>query len=167
MSNAIAIRPTNNRDFFGLSSDQILKDMQSIHDDIERVAFGLFQQRGANGESALHDWLRAESTVVRPVPISIQDNGDKLIVTADVPGFSMDELKVHTDGSELRICGKSEVSDRKGKEDSTTTRRICCTVTLPSAVNAENASATLESGVLNLKLPKAAPPKEIEVKVAA
>lgn len=101
------------------------------------------------------------------VPISIKDDKDHLMVTAGVPGFSGNELKVHVQGSELRICGKSEATDRKDKESSTTTRRVCCTVILPGAVKSEDALATLDKGVLTLKLPKAEPAKEIEVKTVA
>lgn len=165
MSNVISIRHVNHWEPYGVGSpDQIPRVMQSIHDEIERAAFGLFQRRGTNGGSALDDWLRAESNLVKPVPISIKENKDHLTVSADVPGFLVNELEAQVEGSELRICGKSEVTSG---ESSPSTRRVCCTVKLPATIRAEHATATLDEGVLILKLPKVVSSKKPEVKAAA
>lgn len=84
----------------------------------------------------------------------------------------MSELKVHIEGQELRICGKSEKSApsekrSKGVEPVPMTRTICCNIGLPAAVNADAATAILDKGVLTLSLPKAQPAKKIEIKPAA
>ena len=168
MSKAISIRPGEDRSFFGLDfPNQIFDQMKSIHDEIERAAFGLFQQRTGNDGTSLEDWFQAESSLLQPVPISIKDDKDHLTVTADVPGFSINELKVHVDGQELQVCGKSESASKTDKESSSTSRRVCCSVMLPTSVRPDDASATLDKGVLTLKLPKAQPAKEIEIKAAA
>lgn len=173
MSTALSIRPTNNLDFFSINfPGSLFEEMQAIHDQIARDAFGLFERRNGNGGSSLDDWLRAESKLLQPVPISIENGKDHLKVMAEVPGFAMNELKVHVEGQELRICGKSEKKTEKGDKKSvehgtsTSSQKICCSITLPAAVKADSASAVLDQGVLTLTLPKAEPAKEIAVKAA-
>ena len=173
MSTALSIRNTDNREVFSVNfPNQIFEEMQKIHNEIARQAFGLFERRGGNGGNALEDWLRAESNVLRPIPISITNEKDHLKVTAEVPGFAINELKVHIDGRELRICGSSENKTDKGskksgdQEISTSSRKICRSITLPAAVKADVSSAVLDEDVLTLTLPKAEPAKEIPVKAA-
>src|SRR6185437_13956994 len=127
--------------------------MQAIEDELSRAAFSLFERRGYKPGSALEDWLNAEASLLEPVPVSIDDKDNHLTVKAEVPGFSPEQLKVSVDGNMLSICGKDEskiASD--GKETSTSTRKICCKVALPSNVDNKRASATLDKGVLTLTL---------------
>ena len=173
MSTGLSIRPTDNRNFFGMTfPNGLIEEMQAIHNEIAREAFGLFEWRNGNGGNALEDWLHAESKLLKPVPISIADENDHLKVTAQVLGFAMNELKVHVEGQELRICGKSEKKEEKGDkksgdhETSSSFQKICCSVSLPAAVKVDAASAVLDQGVLTLTLPKAEPAKEIAVKAA-
>lgn len=168
MSTALSVRPKENNDFFTLSSsNQLIEQMQTLHDEIARTAFGFFEGRGGAQGSPLGDWLRAESQLLKYVPVSIQDEKDHLTVTADVPGFSMDQIKVHVDGQNLKICGKAESSSKAGKRQTSSSRRICCEVNLPATVKADSASAALDKGVLTMILPKAELPHEIEAKAAA
>ena len=69
------------------------------------------------------------------------------------------------------IRGKSEQKKQEKKdgeikyqEQSTTT--LCRRIALPRSVDPEKATARLTGGVLEVSLPKAAPPKTIEVKTA-
>ncbi len=169
MSHAIVIRPPKKRSFFGSGfAEKVHHEMKSIHDEIERAAFELFQQRGSKGGASLEDWLRAEASVLKPVAFSIKEENDHLTVIADVPGFSMDELKIRVEGQRLHICGrsgKSGTSERRSEgRTSAVVRKIRCNIALPAAVKSDEASATLDKGVLTLLLPKAQPVKEIESK---
>jgi HSP20 family protein len=91
-------------------------------------------------------------------------------VKADVPGFKPEQLKVSVDGNTLCICGKDEQSQKGSKnnndaqESSTTTRKIHCKVALPSNVDPKKAAASLDKGVLTLKLPKVDASTQIQVK---
>lgn len=168
MPKDLSIRPTNNS---GASTpaitDRFFEDLQKIHDDIARSAFGLFEKRENGDGSALDDWLRAEAALLKPVPLSIRDETDHLTVTADVPGFSLDQLKVHVDGRTLQICGKVDSSEKTENGESSTGRRIRCELSLPAGVRAEAPSVTLAKGVLTLVLPKVEAGQEIPVKAAA
>lgn len=168
MPTALSTRPSDSSEFFTLSfPEKLMREMREIHNEIARTAFRHYQERDAMNGSALDDWLRAESELLEPVPVNIRNEKDRLMVTAEVPGFSMDQLKVHVDGNDLKICGKAETSEKSGRGETSSSRRICCELMLPASVKAESATAKLDQGVLTLTLPKAEPAKEIQIKAAA
>ena len=171
MSTALTTRSNNIDNLLNFSSPtEVIQQMQAMEDELSRMAFGFFQQRGPDTGSALNDWLHAESVLLQPLKVSIDDKGDHLAVTADVPGFSSDEIKVDVEGDVLRICGKSEESQSKKKgtdiAPSSTIRKISCKIALPAKVESKGATATLAKGMLTLTLPKMQPASKIEVKAA-
>lgn len=176
MTSAITVRPTENNIFNLRFPSEVISEMQAIHDQIARTAFSLFDQHGGNGVTALQDWLRAESTILQRLPMQVKEQSDQITVTADVPGFTSDQLKVDVQGDTLRIVGKaeqnsSEHEDKQKEEDGAQTtrvssRKISCSMTLPAQVKAEGATAKLDKGVLTLLLPKAQPAKQIPINAA-
>lgn len=173
MTSAITVRPTENNIFNLRFPSEVISEMQAIHDQIARTAFSLFDQHGGNGVTPLQDWLRAESTILQRLPMQVKEQSDQITVTADVPGFTSDQLKVDVQGDTLRIVGKaeqnsSEHEDNQKKADGAQTtrissRKISCSMTLPAQVKAEGATAKLDKGVLTLLLPKAQPAKQIQI----
>lgn len=111
-----------------------------------------------------------ESLPVFP-PVSIRENESALTVTAEIPGIEASELDVHVDGNVLTIRGEKRDEKKEDKDSwhrversyGSFTRRI----DLPSAVDTSHAEATLDKGVLTLKLPKTTPDKAKTIKVQA
>ena len=176
MTSAITVRPTENKIFNLRFPSEVISEMQAIHDQIARTAFSLFDQHGGNGISPLEDWLRAESMILQPLPVALKEENDKITVTADVPGFTSDQLKVDVQGDTLRIVGKaeensSEQEDKQKKQNPAATtrmssRQISYSMTLPAQVKTEGATAKLDKGVLTLLLPKAQPATQIQINAA-
>jgi HSP20 family protein len=147
-----------------------MEEMKGIFDAISQRAFGFFQERGTKGQD-WNDWFRAESEVLKPVPIEISESSDTYTVRAEVPGFEAKEICVHVEGSSVYVHGKA-----KHKKEETRAGQIKYTevsaselsrrIDLPGSVDTEKASANLENGVLTLALPKAVPSKQIPVKAA-
>ncbi len=103
--------------------------------------------------------------------VSVCENDKALTVTAEIPGIAADELDVRVDGNVLTIRGEKK-DEKKDEKDNwyrversygSFTRRI----ELPSAVDAAHAEASLDKGVLTLKLPRAASDKARAIKVQA
>jgi HSP20 family protein len=95
--------------------------------------------------------------------LDVQDRGDHFSVTAELPGFTRDEVevKVAPSGIELRAVK----TEKKGKEDSSTYQRSSRSyyqyLSLPEKVNSEKIGGTMKNGILELKLPKRVPkPKD-------
>ncbi len=154
----------------------IFEEMDRLAADIEKRAFSLFEQRGGGDGFALDDWFRAESEFVHPTPIEIKENEKEVVIQAEVPGFELKELSISAEPYSVCIYGKSEKREQEKKEEKKGTLQhyseirgteILRQVSLPAAINPENATARLEKGVLEIRLPKASPPKLIEIKSAA
>jgi len=148
-----------------------LEEFEALSNAIAGRAFGLFQQRGRADGQDQNDWFRAESELLKPVPIEVSETETGYSVRAEVPGFDIKELNVRAEPNALYIHGKKELKkeEKQGKEikysefSSTELRRR---IDLPNAIDPEKVSASLAKGVLELSLSKAAPAKPIEVKAA-
>lgn len=149
-----------------------LDELEALSRETARRAFALFQQRDYADGRDLDDWLRAESEILRPVPIEMSESDDSYTIRAEVPGFNANNLTVQADSNSVYIRGKAEQKkeEKKGgghiKYTEFSTTELCRRIALPNSINPEKIAARLTNGVLEITLPKAAPPKTIEVKAA-
>lgn len=171
MSTASAVQPkTTGRSIIDFpQSRSIFDDFDTITSKIAQRAFSLFQDRGSDG-MALDDWLRAESELLKSMPVELSESDNGFIVKAEVPGFSIKDLTVRAESNSVCIHGKKQETkeEKEGKKvrySEVSSNEICRRIALPASINPDKVSATLNNGVLELNMPKAAPPKTIEVKV--
>ena len=146
--------------------ENVFESMQEIYDDIARRAFEIFENNGRVFGRDLDNWFRAESEVLNPTRIEIFDTGEALKIQAEVPGFKPEELEVSVEPQSLTIVGKREAGKelKNGDKVVYNERRadqVLRVVQLPEAVLPDKVTATLKSGILELDMPKAAPPKKI------
>lgn len=101
--------------------------------------------------------------------LNLWSAGDAVVVEAEVPGIRKDELEILAVGDELTIKGRRTAFEG----DNVTYHRqergvgeFARVVRLPVEVDAEKIEATLQDGVLTIRLPKApsARPRQIAVK---
>jgi HSP20 family protein len=90
----------------------------------------------------------------------------------ELPGLRLDDLEVTVLGSKLTIRGERKTAAPEGASSLRRERsygEFSRTVELPIEIDAEKVEATLENGVLKVRLPKAktALPRRIEVKQVA
>ncbi len=121
----------------------------------------------AREERAMPQVTRDENRYQVP-PVDIYEQGDDLVVVADLPGVDRDGLKVRVDEDLLTIEGhvsKGSASDQVLREYELVDyyRQF----RLSEEIDPERISAELKHGVLTLVLPKAevAKPRQIEVRV--
>ena len=149
----------------------VFEHFNAVTDAIAKEAFSLFQQRGGTNGKDWDDWLRAESELLRPVPIEMTESNDSYVIRAEVPGFDAKELNIQVEPNYVHIHGKAEQTkenkkDEQVKYSEVSARELCRRIDLPTAINPDKVSASLEKGVLELHLAKASPSKSIEVKAA-
>lgn len=103
--------------------------------------------------------------------LDLADHGDEFVVTVDVPGYEIEDLEISLRGDTLAISGEREhkqaVEEGEGDEtqgsEGTYIRRERETqsfsrqVRLPDAVTADDATATVNNGILTVHLPKREP----------
>jgi HSP20 family protein len=103
------------------------------------------------------------------LPINVRETDEQLIVTASVPGFKPEDIKVDVHEHTLRIkATTSETRDETKENWIRRERRVGSVdrmITLPVAVKAEADEAVLKEGVLELHLTKAEPTPAATIKV--
>src|SRR5574340_987809 len=137
--------------------------LQEMHEMISRRAFELFEEGGRIAGRDLGDWFKAESELLHPVNVSIDETEEGLRVEAEVPGFKAKELEASVEPRRLTITGKCEVGreQKKGKSiySERNAERTLRVIDLPVEVNTETVGATLKDGVLVFMMSKATPAK--------
>jgi len=110
-------------------------------------------------------WEKSFEKVGAWMPVDIEETDKEIIVKADLPGFTKDEVSVEVVGDRLQISAKKK--EEKVEQDKNYYRRermgklASRSITLPCEVDAENAKVEFENGVLTITLPK----KKVEKKV--
>lgn len=130
-----------------------------------------FQQEMNRVFSRFFDGLpMLEDLTVFP-PVSIAENTRTITVTAEIPGIAANELEITVDGDVLTMRGEKKDEKKSEKDNWYRVERsygsFARRIELPSAVDAAHAEATLEKGVLTLKLTKIASDKAKTIKVQA
>ncbi len=173
MSTAIATKPnmSSKTTIQFPQTMNFLDELEALSQETARRAFSFFQQRGRGDGWDLDDWFRAEAELLRPVPIEMSESDENYTIRAEVPGFDAKNLSIQADSGAVYIRGKNEQKreEKKGGEvkySELSATELCRRIALPSSINPEKIMARLSSGVLEITLPKAAPPKTIEVKAA-
>lgn len=103
----------------------------------------------------------------------VVDSADEIVVTAETPGMTRDDVEIEIEEDMLRIHGekkeqKETVEEKDGKVTVSERRYGSFTrvFSLPSSVDVDEASAEMSNGVLTIRLPKTemARGRKIEVK---
>ncbi len=68
-------------------------------------AFDLFERNGRIHGHDLEDWLVAEAELLTPVLLELSETDTELIVRADVPGFTEQDLEIIVEPERLFITG--------------------------------------------------------------
>ena len=122
-------------------------------------------------------YLRDEDTGIRgnwtpPGDIYESENHD-LVVKAELPGMSREDIEVVVENSTLVLKGEKKFSTEVKDENYRRVERAYGTFhrsfTLPNTVDASKVSAEFKHGVLTVKLPfrEEAKPRSINVEVAS
>ena len=136
-------------------------NLQSFQDEMNRLFNQFFQ--GGTGEEAgwgVRTWAP---------PVDIYETDDALILKAELPGVSKDDVSIEIHQNTLILRGQRKHEAEVKEEHYHRVERAYGTFqrsfTLPTLVDQEHVQATYKDGVLELRLPKseAAKPKRIAI----
>ena len=134
--------------------------LKQIQEAIARRAYELFESRGCEHGHDFGDWLRAETEILRPVPIKISEAEDKLTLQAEMPGFKPEEIEVSAEPRRLIIIGTTSQSAQQETENvfsrEILTEDFIRSIDLPVEIDPSKVRATFDDGTLNVALPKVA-----------
>lgn len=94
--------------------------------------------------------------------MDVRDDGDELVVTADLPGYDKEDIDVQLRGDTLHVSAERESGSQQegergqGRYIRQERRResVSRSVTLPEQVEEDEVSAEYQNGVLTVRLPK-------------
>jgi len=136
-------------------------EMLSLRDAMDRLL----------SESFIRPWFgRGTLFDAKALALDMYETDSDVVVEATVPGVKPEEIDVQVTGNVLTIKGERKEEKKEEKAAYIYQERsfgsFCRSVTLPTEVNVDKATAEFESGVLTLTLPKSetAKPKSIKIK---
>jgi HSP20 family protein len=137
------------------------RDITSIRDEMNRL-LNEFMGRGTGEEGT---W----SAAAWMPPVDIYENDDALVVKAELPGFSKEDIAVELKDNTLMLRGerKRETEMKEGNYHrmERTYGAFQRSFALPTTVDQQKVTAAYKDGVLELSLPKveAAKPKRVAI----
>lgn len=104
-------------------------------------------------------------------PVSVSETSDELLLTAELPGMSEDDISIDLENNVLTISGTKQEIREEGDEE----RRYHVyersfgafnrSFTLPRTVDPSDIQARYDNGVLTVKLPKVAEAKGRKIEI--
>ena len=135
--------------------------------DIDDLFSRFFTGRGPLARS----FARSTDPAAWSIPLDVVQNSDELVVTASVPGTTMDEIDVSVDDNVLTIRAEAKSSSSEESDGYLLRERRTGTyyraLRLPETVDYDNAESTFKDGVLTIKLPKLESKKGRKLEITA
>lgn len=101
--------------------------------------------------------------------VDIYENKDEILVVADMPGMSREQIQVNIDNGRLTLTGSREMNaEGAATWEEFGDVRYHRVFSVPQTIDTAKVNAELRDGVLRLHLPKSekAKPRQIEIKAA-
>ncbi|WP_455380907.1 Hsp20/alpha crystallin family protein [Acidihalobacter prosperus] len=123
-------------------------------------AFGVPAEQGASDDAATSDWLPS---------VDIREEKDAFVIHADVPGVDPKDIDIHMENGVLTVKGERETVDEETRKQYRRVERVhgqfYRRFTLPDTANADQITARVDKGVLEVRIPKheRVLPRKIEI----
>lgn len=136
------------------------RDLSSFADQFNR-ALGTATGRERDEELSLGAWIP---------PVDIAEDKDRITLTAELPGFSEDQVNILMEGGVLTIRGERKFEEEKNGRNFHRVERsygqFVRSFTLPNNVDREQIRASFDNGLLKIELPKTAEARPREIKIS-
>jgi HSP20 family protein len=135
------------------------RDLSSLADQFNR-ALGTVPGRERDEELSLGAWIP---------PVDIAEDKDRITLTAELPGFREDQVRIQMEGGVLTIRGERKFEEEKNGRNFHRVERsygqFVRSFTLPNNVDRDQIRASFDNGLLKIELPKSeeARPREIKI----
>lgn len=139
------------------------RDIMSVRDEMNRLMNEFFGRGGSGGDEGT--WF---SGAWSP-PVDIYETDTALVMKAELPGFTKDDIQIELKENALVIRGERKREDEVKEGSFHRTERVYGafqrSFLLPTTVDQGKVQATYKDGVLELRLPKVeqAQPKRISI----
>ena len=140
-----------------------LRNLVTAQSEFERFLREAFSPTSAEGEVSTRTWAP---------PVDIYENGDNLVLKAELPGINPDDVEIRVEDNTLYLKGERKFEKDVKEQNYHRVERSYGTFTrsfsLPNSVDADKVVANYKDGVLTLTMPKKeeAKPKTIKINVS-
>jgi HSP20 family protein len=139
------------------------RDMVASQREFDRLFREAFNPAVTEGELSTRTWAP---------PVDIYENGDNLVLKAELPGINADDVEIRVENNTLYLKGErkfeKEVKEQNYHRVERSYGTFTRTFSLPNSIDADKVAANFKDGVLTLTMPKKeeAKPKTIKVNVS-
>jgi HSP20 family protein len=106
---------------------------------------------------------------IREPAVDIYEDGDDIVVKAEMPGVDLDDIEVTVTDNVLVLRGEKQKEEEADEGNYYRSERVygafVRSIPLPPEADAQKATAVFKNGVLEIRLPKAEEAKKRQVKV--
>ena len=142
------------------------REFRSLQDRFSRALTGTPGRGDRDEEMSLGSWLP---------PVDISEDSDRIVLTAELPGFDENQVQINMEGNILTIRGERKFEEEKGEKNRNYHRveraygQFVRSFTLPPNVDRDNIHARFRNGLLEIELPKReeAKPRQIRISSSA
>jgi HSP20 family protein len=109
-------------------------------------------------------------SALAPYPVDVREDGEQLVIEAELPGFKKEEVEITSENQTLTISANRAAAQPKDPTgyllNERQYTRFLRSFTLPPSVDIQKVDAKLENGILTVTLNKReeTKPRKIEVK---
>jgi HSP20 family protein len=137
------------------------RELNSLQERFNRI-FGGGLTRGGDREEemSLGSWMP---------PVDIEEDKDRIVLTAELPGMKENDIDIQMEGGVLTIRGERKFENEKEGRNFHRVERsygqFVRSFTLPNNVDREHIKADFRDGLLHIELPKReeARPRQIKI----
>jgi HSP20 family protein len=134
-------------------------EVDSLQSEMNRIFDGFFGRGNGNG-NGVRRWVPA---------MDLAETDDDLVLTADLPGMSEDDIAIEVRDGVLAISGeRRDTHHESGHGYHRAERsfgRFSRTLSLPRGIDAQRVSAKFDQGVLEVHIPKPEERKPFRVRI--
>jgi len=137
----------------------IFESVQTLVDEIQRRAFGVFQRRGGTDGGELDDWLQAERQLLPEAELVERENEFQLRVA--LPGYEPKDIQVVVLPDSILVQAKAahraEGEEGRVRFSEFKEEEVARRVELPDAIDMDRVVAKLDKGILYVTAVRGAP----------
>lgn len=103
-----------------------------------------------------------------PYPVDMDEDENKIVVDAEMPGFQRDDINVDIQNGMVRISAERTQKEEQGRAHIRERQysRVDRTIALPAEIDPDLSSASLSEGVLHIEMPKTGPESARRVEIS-
>jgi HSP20 family protein len=145
-----------------------LETMSRLEQDMERMFHEFWRRPFLSLWDHEHSWPGRMLSLQMPA-MDVYEEKDEVVVKAELPGLSKEDLEVTLTESTLTLKGEKkkeeEVKEKNFYRSERSSGSFVRTIDLPAEVKTDQTKASFENGVLEIRLPKTEDAKRKVIKV--